>query len=197
MLGKIEGKRTRGWQRMKWLDSITDATDMNLSKLRETVKDRGAWCAAVRGVAKSQTQFKDWTKQKIIGIFLCLIRGSDGKESACKAGDPGSVPGLGRSDREGIGYLLQYYWAWPCSSVSEESAYNSGDLGSIPGWGRSPGEGQSYPLQYSGLENSIDYVVRHKWATFPFILPLSSPMHKNETISMYKQDIIWRWSLKK
>ena len=44
---------------MKWLDSITDATDMNLSKLRETVKDGGAWCAAVHGVAKSQTQFKD------------------------------------------------------------------------------------------------------------------------------------------
>ena len=55
MLGKIEGKRRKGWQRMRWLYSITESMDMNLSTLQETVKDRGAWRAAVHGVTKSQT----------------------------------------------------------------------------------------------------------------------------------------------
>ena len=55
ILGKIEGKRRSGWQRMRWLYGITDSMDMNVNKLRETVKDRGDWCAAVHGVAKNQT----------------------------------------------------------------------------------------------------------------------------------------------
>ena len=60
MLEKIEGKRRRGWQRLRWLDSITDSRGMNLSKLQEIVEDRGAWCAAVHGVAKSQTWLSNW-----------------------------------------------------------------------------------------------------------------------------------------
>ena len=104
ILGGIGGRRKRGWQRMRWLDGITDSMDMSLSELRELVMDRGAWHAAIHWVTKSRTRLSDWTELNWT-IALGFPGGSVLKNPSEEAS---SIPGSWRSPGEGNGNPLQY-----------------------------------------------------------------------------------------
>ena len=122
---------------------------------------------------------KDWSHVSCIGRWTGFPCSSVGKGSACSAGDPGSIPGLGRSSGEGIGDSLQYSWAFLVVHTVKNLLVMWETWVQSLGW-EDPLEKGGYPLQYSGLESSMDYIVHgvtksgHNWATFTFTSSLLS-----------------------